>query len=201
MSGQDLFEATAPEIATFVREQILALVVSCDEEGALTTPLPLLSETDATGAVTSFLGHFALANPQVEIVRRHPRALILFQGPHAYIRPGWISRPGWAPTWNYMLAQFEVQISLMPQANDEAIRALVAALEGGAPDSWRVEQVGKRYSSMLQRVIAFRAMVLSTRGRFKLGQDETDESFAEIVAALGDNPLAVMMRRRRELPR
>ena len=200
MSGPDLFEPTATEIAAFVRDQILALVVSCGGDRALTTPLPLLGETDATGAVTSFLGHFALANPQVELVRRHPRALVLFQGPHAYIRPGWISRPGWAPTWNYMLAQFEVEISLMPQANDEAIRALVTTLEGDAPDSWRVERVGKRYSSMLQRVVAFRAAVLSSRGRFKLGQDESDESFAEIVTALGESPLAGMMRRRRRLP-
>lgn len=201
MTGQELFEATPSEIATFVREQLLALVVSSAGNEMLTTPLPLLTETDTTGAVTSFLGHFALSNPQVELVRRQPRALILFQGPHAYIRPGWVSRPGWAPTWNYVLAQFEVKISLLPQANDEAIRALVTALEGNAPDSWRVEQVGKRYPSMVQRVIAFRAAVISSRGRFKLGQDETDETFAEIVAALGDAPLAGMMRQRRTRPR
>jgi transcriptional regulator len=201
MSERDPFEASPSEIAAFVREQVLALVVSCAGSEVLTTPLPLLCDSDATGAVTSFLGHFALANPQVELVRRQPRALILFQGPHAYIRPGWVSRPRWAPTWNYMLAQFEVEISLMPEANDAAIRALVTALEGAAPDSWRVEQVGKRYPSMLRHVVAFRAAVSSSRGRFKLGQDETDESFREIVAALGDAPLAGMMRRRRKLPR
>jgi len=201
MTGQDLFEASASEIAAFVREQKLALVVSSAGDEALTTPLPLLTQTDASGAVTSFLGHFALSNPQVELVRREPRALILFQGPHAYIRPGWVSRPGWAPTWNYMLAQFQVRISLLPQANDEAIRALVTALEGDAPDSWRVERVGQRYASMVQRVVAFRAEVLSSRGRFKLGQDEADDTFAQIVAALGDDPLADRMRQRRKLPR
>lgn len=195
MTTNDLFAATSAEIADFVREQKLALVVTSDGDETLTTPLPLLGETDESGAVTSFLGHFALSNPQVELIRRQPRALVLFQGPHAYVRPGWISQPGWAPTWNYVLAQFEVEISLLPQANDAAIRALVRALEGDAPDSWRVEQVGKRYPSMLQRVIAFRTKVLKTRGRFKLGQDESDRSFTEILAALGDVPLAGMMRR------
>lgn len=201
MGTQDPFEASALEIATFVGEQKLALVVSGDGNEVLTTPLPLLAETDATGAVKSFLGHFALANPQVELIRRQSRALVLFQGPHAYIRPGWISQPGWAPTWNYMLAQFQVEISLMPEANDEAIRALVTALEGDEPDSWRVERVGKRYSSMLQRIIAFRASVTRARGRFKLGQDESDKSFAEILAALGDAPLGSMMRRQRKTAR
>jgi transcriptional regulator len=201
MIGQDPFEASTADIAAFVREQMLALVVTSAGNDTLTTPLPLLADTDATGAVTSFLGHFALSNPQVELVRRQPRALILFQGPHAYISPGWVSRPGWAPTWNYMLAQFQAEISLLPQDNDEAIRALVTALEGDGPDSWRVERVGKRYAPMVQRVVAFRAAVVSSRGRFKLGQDETDETFAEIVAALGDAPLAGMMRRRGRSPR
>lgn len=201
MTGQEMFAATPGEIATFVREQMLGLVVSSVGEETLTTPLPLLTETDATGTVTSFLGHFALSNPQVELIRRQPRALILFQGPHAYIRPGWVSRPGWAPTWNYVLAQFEVSLALLPQANDDAIRALVTALEGDAPESWRVEQVGQRYASMVRRVIAFRAAVISSRARFKLGQDESDETFMQIVAALGDGPLARMMRLRRELPR
>lgn len=196
MTSNDLFAATPFEIAEFVREQKLALIVTSHGDETRTTPLPLLGETDESGAVVSFLGHFALSNPQVELIRRQPRALMIFLGPHAYIRPGWISQPGWAPTWNYVLAQFEVEISLLPQANDEAIRALVTALEGDAPDSWRVERVGKRYHSMLQRVIAFRAKVLKTRGRFKLGQDESDKSFAEILAALGDVPLASMMRRR-----
>lgn len=198
---QDLFEASASEIAAFTREQMLALVVSSAGGETSTTPLPLLTETDATGAVTSFLGHFALSNPQVELIRREPRALILFQGPHGYIRPGWVSRPGWAPTWNYMLAQFEVRISLLPEASDAAIRALVTALEGDGPDSWRVEQVGKRYASMVQRVIAFRAEVLASRGRFKLGQDETDETFAQILGALGDTPLGSVMRHRGRRPR
>jgi transcriptional regulator len=198
---QDLFEASASEIAAFTREQMLGLVVSSADGETLTTPLPLLTETDATGAVTSFLGHFALSNSQVELIRRQPRALILFQGPHGYIRPGWVSRPGWAPTWNYMLAQFEVQIALLPAASDAAIRALVTALEGDGPDSWRVEQVGQRYASMVQRVIAFRAAVLAGRGRFKLGQDESEVTFTEIVAALGDTPLADAMRRRGRLPR
>ena len=195
MTAPDLFEASAADIAAFVREQMLALVVTSAGNDTLTTPLPLLADTDPTGAVTAFLGHFAASNPQVELVRRQARAVVLFLGPHAYIRPGWISRPGWAPTWNYMLAQFEVEISLLPQANDEAIRALVTALEGDGPNSWRVDQVGQRYAAMVQRVVAFRAAVVSSRGRFKLGQDETDATFAQIIAALGESPLAGMMRR------
>lgn len=198
MSKVDLFEGSPVDIAWFVREHILGLVISSKDQEVLTTPLPLLSDVDENGAVCAFLGHFALSNRQVELIRHQPRALIVFQGPHAYIRPGWISQLGWAPTWNYALAQFEVDISLLPDESDSAIRTLVSALEGESPDSWRVERVGARYDSMVKRVIAFRANVVSGRGRFKLGQDESDKTFQEILSALGDAPLASLMRRFRQ---
>ena len=195
MSKVDLFEGNPADIAWFVREHILGLVISTKDHETLTTPLPLLSEVDENGAVRSFLGHFALSNRQVELIRHQPRALIVFQGPHAYIRPGWISQVGWAPTWNYALAQFEVDISLLPTESDSAIRTLVSTLEGESSDSWRVESVGVRYDSMVKRVIAFRANVVSSRGRFKLGQDESDQTFQEILSALGEEPIASLMRR------
>jgi transcriptional regulator len=198
-TGQDPFAASPREIAAFTREQMLGLVISCGPERSFTTPLPLLTAVDEHGAVTEFLGHFALSNPQVNFIRLNPRAIIVFQGPHAYIRPAWISKLGWAPTWNYLLAQFDVEITLLPDEAATAIEALVAAMEGDGPGAWGVEQVGPRYAGMVRRVIAFRARVLRASGRFKLGQDETDESFEEIVMALGDAPLAQSMRRRRDM--
>ena len=186
--------ASAADLLAFVRNQLLALVVSDGPQGHLTTPLPLLAQTDDTGAIVEFFGHFALANPQVAVVRENPRALILFQGPHAYVPPAWVSAERWAPTWNYAMAQFEVEIRLLPEENDRAIAELLAAVEGNGPSAWTVEAMGDRYAKMLPHIIAFRARVTGVSAKFKLGQDESDETFEEIVAALGDGPLARLMR-------
>lgn len=188
----DLFVARdQADIAALVRANPLALVVSHGADAFRATPLPLLPEIGADGAIAAFLGHFALSNPQVALVRADPRALVIFQGPHGYISPSAVSNPTWAPTWNYAIAQFEVEIRLAPEENGPAIEQLVEAMEG---DRWSTARIGGRYERMLRHIVAFHADVLVTRARFKLGQDEPRETFAEICAAEGDTPLGAMMR-------
>jgi transcriptional regulator len=176
-----------------VRSQTLALVVSHGPAGFASSPLPLLVETDEQGAVRALVGHFARANPQVAIAQAHPRTLIQILGPHGYIPPRWVSRPAWAPTWNYAYAAFETELEFMPNDNDRVIRDLVEEMEAGRSDAWRIEQMGERYATMLPHVIAFRAHVVSANVRFKLGQDEGPDTFAEILAGLGDTPLRTLM--------
>ncbi|MBL8630764.1 MAG: FMN-binding negative transcriptional regulator [Rhodospirillaceae bacterium] len=157
------------------------------------TPLPLLPETDASGAIVSLLGHFALRNPQVELLRRNPRALILFSGPHGYISPRLVSQRGWAPTWNYAVAKFQVDIEFVPDENLRAIEKLVEKMEGDVANPWQVAEVGTRLESMLRQIIAFRAHVRSVDGRFKLGQDEKPETHSELLARVADHDLTSWM--------
>lgn len=185
------------DVADFVRAQTLGLVVSDDPDGAITTPLPLLVETGADGEVFELFGHFARSNPHLDRLRRNPRALILFQGPQAYIPPSLVSKPDWAPTWNYALVQFEVEIRLVPDENARAITELAAFLEGDGPEAWRVDRLGPRFDALVKHVVAFRARVRSTSAKFKLGQDEDDSTFTEILDGLGDMPLTRMMREQR----
>ncbi|AQR73408.1 FMN-binding negative transcriptional regulator [Sphingomonas sp. LM7] len=178
------------DVARFVRREVLGLVTTHDADGFISTPLPLLVETDDAGTIHTIIGHFARANPHVPRVEATPRALVSFMGPHGYIGPAAVSKPGWAPSWNYQLAQFEVDITLEQDQGDAAIRALVEAMEGGA---WEPEQMGERYARLVAHVVAFRARVVHQIARFKLGQDEDRATFHEIVGALGDSPLARAM--------
>ncbi len=96
------------------------------------------------------------------------------------------------------MAQFEVDIRLLPEENDRAITELVNALEGQEPGAWSAAAMGDRYAKMLPHIVAFRATVIRTEAKFKLGQDESATAFDEIVAALGDTPLSQMMRMARQ---
>lgn len=183
--------ASPADVAGMARAQPLALVVSGGPGEHAVTPLPLLVETDAEGVVTGFFGHFARSNRQVAMIAAEPRALILFQGPQAYVPPAWVSDPTWAPTWNYALARFEVEIRLVPEENERSIVELARALEG---DRWTPAEMGPRFHAMLPRIVAFRARVTASEAKFKLGQDERDQTFGEIVEALGDGPLTTMMK-------
>lgn len=185
------------DVANMVREEVLGLVTTHDAQGFITTPLPLLAELDDAGEVRALIGHFALANPHVARAQAMPHAQISFFGPHGYIRPAMVSKSGWGPTWNYRLAQFEVEIDFLPNANDAAIRALVEALEGAREGAWAIEQMGERYARLVAHVIAFRGRVIRASARFKLGQDEDETSYGEILAALGNGALARAMRAQR----
>ena len=181
---------SAADVLRLIEEYPLAWIVS--EGGA--TPLPLLAETDANGQVSALFGHFALSNPQVAQLRAAPRARVLFSGPHGYISPELVSQPGWAPTWNYSTAQFDVEIEFRPDENAAALERLVTRMERDRRDPWTIARMGARYTTMVRKIIAFRAHVRTQAGRFKLGQDETPATLSEILSGLDDVALVRWMK-------
>jgi transcriptional regulator len=185
---------TTEDILRLIAEHPLGWVISRDFQA---TPLPLLAETDAAGALVSLFGHFACRNPQVAALSADPAALILFQGPQAYIAPRLVSNPTWGPTWNYAVVRCEVTMEFVRAETPEAVRRLAAHLERAHPAPWRVEQMAHRYAELLPHIIAFRAHVRRLHPTFKLGQDENDATFGEIVSGLEGTPLAALMSEQR----
>jgi transcriptional regulator len=181
------------DVARLVTAYPLCWIVSGGRDDRLATALPLLVEADANGRVESLLGHIPLANPHYSALQAEPRASVLCIGPQGYISPKLVSNPVWGPTWNYAACRFEVDVELVPEETDAALSQLAKALEGGAPGAWTPDRMGPRYEQLKQRIIAFRGHVRETHPRFKLGQDEADGTFAEIVEGLGDRDLADWM--------
>ena len=183
------------DIVRLIAEYPLAWVVSLGSSDVAATPLPLLAEIGEDGQIVALFGHFAKSNPQVALLERNPRATILFQGPQAYIAPRLVSNPIWGPTWNYAVIRFETEISFVPEETEESVERLAAALERDRPDPWTPSRMGARREELARRIIAFRARVIEAHPRFKLGQDETPQTFDEIVAGLDDAALAAWMTR------
>jgi len=177
----------AADAARLIAGYPLAWVVS---RAFHSSPLPLLAETDASGAIVSLFGHCGRRNPLVADFRADARGLILFNGPQGYVTPQLLSRSDWAPTWNYAVLRFTVDVEFVEEETREAIERLVAAMEG---DLWSTDRLGARYEAMLGEIIAFRAHVVAAEHSFKLGQDESAEDFAEIVAGHPDRILAAWM--------
>ncbi|HET8613112.1 MAG TPA: FMN-binding negative transcriptional regulator [Sphingomonas sp.] len=181
------------DVLRLITDYPLAWVVSMGAAGGGATPLPLLAETDAEGRIEALLGHFARSNPQVALLERQPEAMILFQGPQGYIPPRLVSNPIWGPTWNYVVARFDVEVRFVPEETDAAVEKLAAALERDRPEPWTPERMGARRAELAKRIIAFRARVIAAHPRFKLGQDEATQTFDEIVTGLDDATLAAWM--------
>ena len=188
------------DFADLVARHPLAWIVT-GHAGALgATPLPIQLDCDDDGNPVRLVGHFARRNPQVAALAEDPRATILFLGPQGAISPSWFRDRTRAPTWNYACAVFEVEIELRDTRADAdaLLERLVVQVEDGNPSPWRVEEVGERYEQLVQGVVGFHAHVRGVRGTFKLGQDERDDVFHDILRALdvtGQDELAGWMRR------
>jgi transcriptional regulator len=180
------------DVARLIAGHPLAWIVARGNP-AVATPMPLLLERDADGAPQSLLGHLPRTHPLVAAFTADPTGLFLFQGPQSYITPEWLADKDWAPTWNFAVAVIEAEVTTDASLTDAALRRLVAHMERDRAEPWTVEAMGDRYTRLRERVIGFRARITGCRTRFKLGQDESDDAFAAIVAGLGDTTLTQWM--------
>lgn len=158
------------------------------------TPMPLVAELGEHGAARSLLGHLPRRHPLVGHFRRDPRGVFLFQGPHGYISPEALADKDWAPTWNFAVATIEADVVFDEALTDTALRTLVEHMERDRRAPWQIEAMGERYAALSDKVIGFRATITASHARFKLGQDESQPAFEQIVAAQGDSELGRWMR-------
>ena len=201
--SQKFAPSSEAEVTRLVLEHPFAWLVTMDSNGDFAaTPLPLRPVIDQRGEVSALLGHFARSNPHVELLRRVPRTVILFMGPHGYISSSWLRDRTRTPTWNYASAQYLVDIEFIENdraATDAIVRDLIGAMEAGRPGAWSSEEMGSRYDRLVSGIIAFRGHIRERRVKFKLGQDERDSEYADIMRALaassGDRTLFEWMQR------
>lgn len=199
MRTSTIFAPPKPHsVAQFVRVNPLAQIVSWSGDDIEATPLPLVPELDDQGAVRALVGHFSRANRHVEIVRSNSRALCTFLGAQGYVSPSWMRDRAQAPTWNFETAQFLVDIALASEESETAlaIESLLDQVEGDVANRWRSQELGERYPRLLHGVIGFRATVIEARVKFKLGQNERDDVYQDIIGGLrrtGNSRLAEAM--------
>jgi predicted FMN-binding regulatory protein PaiB len=200
MMTNQRFSARSDEDTTrFISANPLAFVVTGNAGDADATLLPLRPEQVNAGRLATLTGHYPRTNPQVAQLQADSRATLLFLGPHGYVSPSWFADRTQAPTWNYATANLGVRIEFLdtPEDLDRIVRDLVDSMERGRERHWSVDEMHARYALLLQRIIPFRATVLDIRAKFKLGQDERDDTFPEIMqglAAAGNAALIAMMR-------
>ena len=180
-----IFRPSDREIEALIHANPFALVISSACGRLTATPLPLLLDKETNGGWV-LIGHFGRTNPQIAQLQETPRALIIFQGAHGYISPSWMRDRTQAPTWNYMMVQFQANIRF-DFGVDHAVTAvdrLSSAMEAGRAKAWSPEEMGPRHSRLAHRVVAFRAMVAETDAKFKLGQNERLDVLEDILQAL-----------------
>lgn len=189
--------ATREQLIRLVADYPMAWIVPA-RGGAAPAFMPLLLDVgdDAGDGILggTLIGHLPRRHPLVASFEQDGEARFLFTGPNSYISPAWLGDRNWAPTWNFCTATLTADVALWADGIDTVLERTVAQMEAGRERPWTVDELGLRYAALRAQVIAFRARITAVVPRMKLGQDERPDVRREIIAGLGDHPLAEWMR-------
>lgn len=181
------------DIVRLVEENPLAWIVPSSDPSAAVL-MPVLMEMDSSNTPVSLLGHLPRAMATIRSLQEVPAATVFFLGPNAYIPPGWVSKTGWAPTWNFVSLKVTGKVQMDDGLTKEAVTRLVDHMERPSGSDWTVKNIGGRFDTLLDQIIGFRLQIEEMIPRFKVGQDENEQSLQEIYAALDGHPLQRWMK-------
>lgn len=178
-------------IHALIEAHPLALLVSTGEDGPTANPVPMLLDPSA-GVLRC---HLARANGQIGELRAAQAAgrevLAVFQGPQAYISPGWYASKAEhgrvVPTWNYLI----VQVRGVPRVIDDAdwLRGQVGALtdrhEAGLADPWSVGDAPDGFvAAQLRGIVGLELPLSRVTGKWKASQNRPAADRAGVIAGL-----------------
>jgi len=166
---------------SLVDEIGFGMVFATTPDGPRVAHTPLLTTGD--GAVQF---HLARGNA----LSRHldgMTALIVVNGPDAYVSPRWYGNRDTVPTWDYVALELEGRVRRMADEGLEAfLHAAIAKHEGrleGTP--WLAEESSEKvWSGLFRGIVGFEMEVLAWRPTLKLSQNKSPEDRARIADGL-----------------
>ncbi|HLJ54338.1 MAG TPA: FMN-binding negative transcriptional regulator [Chthonomonadaceae bacterium] len=150
------------------------------------------------GPCGTLRAHVARSNPHWRSFDAGREALVIFQGPHAYVSPTWYTDRPAVPTWNYAAVHaYGIPRLLDGEPLGTLLRELVAEFE--APDSG-LDLADEYVEQMARGVVGFEIEIGRIEGKVKMGQNRSSADRHAVVRALaasernGDRELAEWMR-------
>jgi transcriptional regulator len=191
------FRADDPEATfAFIQRHAFGTLVTTGAAGLAVSHVPFLPQRDPSGRVR-LRAHLARANAQWQALEGASELLVIFNGPHAYVSPGWYENHPSVPTWNYAVVHAHGRARLMDEAElHELVIELSNTYEAGRARPWRAGELPAAYaSSMLAHIVGFEIEVERLEGKFKLSQNRPAEVPRVIEALESEEPqLATLMR-------
>lgn len=177
-----------------IEEIGFGMVFAQTADGPRVAHTPIISTGD--GAVQF---HLARGNALTRYLVGQ-EALVVINGPDAYVTPRWYADANTVPTWDYVALELQGPVRKMA---DEGLLAMLDALaerhEGRIPgEPWTRAQVDPdKIDGLLRGIVGFELEVRAWRPTFKLSQNKPAEDRAAIADALeaqGSPALASLMR-------
>ncbi len=190
-----MFREERPQVLHgLIRAQPLATLVTHGANGLTANLVPFIlveNETGGDGGPDILRAHLARGNEQLADLRAGAEALVIFQGPQAYISPSWYptkrEHGKVVPTWNYIV----VQAWARPRVIEEAdwllgqIGALTTSQEGGRAEPWSVADAPEDFiAAQLRGIAGVELPIDRIEGKWKASQNQPEGNRKGVVGGL-----------------
>ena len=184
-------ETRAEVLHELISTHPLGLLVTMSDAGLQANPVPFVRDADPAGGPGILRAHVARANPLWRETRSDVESLIVFQGPQAYISPGWypskLEHGKAVPTWNYVTVQGRGTL----RAIDDAawVHAFVSRLttrhEAAQAKPWAVTDAPPDFiDTMTRAIVGIEITLTALTGKWKVSQNRPAADRAGVVSGL-----------------
>lgn len=179
-------ETDPARLQAFMHEWSFATLVTQGAAGLNATHLPFLFDADA-GEHGTLITHLARGNVQYRDLQEGASALVIFQGPHAFISPSWYVNQVTFPTWNYTAVHAHGKPHLVEDAGGlhAVLLDTVARYDTPLAGEWDLAAMPEGMTaSRMKAIVALRIPIDRLEGKMKLNQDKTVADRLRVIAAL-----------------
>lgn len=149
------------------------------EDGALSVnhiPFVLHPELSEKGTLRA---HIAKGNSFLKNYDEGSEVMVIFQGPHHYISPGWYASKAEhgkvVPTWNYATVHARGSLKMIDDADwlMAQLNSLTTINEAGYDDPWKVPDAPEKYiTGQMKGIIGIEIEITHLTGTWKMSQNK-----------------------------
>lgn len=151
-------------------------------------PLHLIPGAGQYGALQ---GHVARANPVWSDLVHEVEALVIFQGPDAYISPAWYPTKQIdgkvVPTWNYITVHAYGTLRVIddPAWVKNQLESLTTQQEASFEKPWTIADAPMAFTdNMINAIVGVEILITKLVGKWKLSQNQPALNQAGVVQGL-----------------
>lgn len=184
--------ADVAEIRRIVDANPWATIVSHGPDGLVSSHYVVLLDDDRDDL--TIVGHVGRPDDLIHGLGES-ELLVVFQGPHGYISPGWYGDVQSVPTWNYTAVHLAgIPEILSDEENLAVLDRLVDRFEGRMPEPrrmWERPNDPAFVTRLAGGTVGFRLTPTRVVAKRKLSQNKPAETVETVIAELeGDGPYA-----------
>jgi transcriptional regulator len=172
-------QLTDPEaLFSVVASHPLGAWVCLGREGLIANHVPFLLDR-RRGPLGTLIGHVSRANLVWRELDSATRSVVMFQGPQAYITPGWypskVEHGKVVPTWNYVVAHAH-GVARATEDRDgllDMLNRLSDVHEVGRTAPWSVGDAPRSFiDKLMHAIVGIEMPIDRLEGKLKASQDE-----------------------------